>query len=387
MLEAFPDRGGPLELLIFQVTPFCNIDCRYCYLPERGSKRVAHPAVLEDTLRFVAEGGLARRPFTISWHAGEPLAAPKGFYQAAGDILQSYQNRLGVRITQALQTNATLIDNDWCEHFLRHGVRVGVSLDGPAFLHDRQRVTRSGAPTHQSVLRGVKLLQRHGVPFSVIAVLTDGSLDYADEVFSFFVECGIREVGFNIDEIDGANRHSSMTRADAADRFRAFFSRLFRLNAANAWPLRVREIRAFQSLLAHDGGVIPTNQQQVVPFQILAVDSQGYLSTFSPELLATQSLEFGDFRFGHVSSTSLETVYANPRFQRAWRDIRAGVDMCRSRCRYFTVCGGGHPANKYCEHGTFRATETTHCRLRYQALSDVLLAELERHYGEGPQSL
>src|SRR5438093_5440723 len=123
---------GPLELLVLQPTPFCNINCSYCYLPDRQSTRRMSRDTLEQTFRWVFAGDLAREPFTLLWHAGEPLVLPVAWYEEAAELLDRHNTRQ-VPVVQSFQTNATLIDAEWCEFLRRHSVHIGVSVDGPDF--------------------------------------------------------------------------------------------------------------------------------------------------------------------------------------------------------------------------------------------------------------
>jgi len=168
MLEPAFDPGAfepalQTRLLILQPTPFCNIDCSYCYLPDRGDRSRMTVETVAAVAQRLLEDGLLGPELSVVWHAGEPLAAPPDFYEAAFGVLQQ---ALGAHseLTHCIQTNATLIDERWCELFLRHGVKIGVSIDGPAALHDRHRRTRGGRGTHAQVMRGVALLRRHGIP-------------------------------------------------------------------------------------------------------------------------------------------------------------------------------------------------------------------------------
>src|SRR5262245_62815309 len=88
--EAAPGAPGPLELLVLQPTPFCNINCSYCYLPDRQSTRRMSRATLEATFRWVFASGLARQPFTLLWHAGEPLVLPVSYYDEAIELLNRH---------------------------------------------------------------------------------------------------------------------------------------------------------------------------------------------------------------------------------------------------------------------------------------------------------
>src|SRR5262245_35744092 len=231
---------GPLELLVLQPTPFCNINCSYCYLPDRQSTRRMSPDTLGRIFYWVFDSGLAREPFTLLWHAGEPLVLPVAFYEMAADLLRQH-NRDNVPVLQSFQTNATLIDAGWCAFLRRPDVHLGVSVDGPDFLHDRHRRTRQGRGTLDRVLRGIHLLHEHGVGFDVITVLTADSLDYPDELFDFYRENGIVSVGFDVEEIEGPHLTSSLQRAGTLERFRRFLTRFLTLAYSADPPLAVRE--------------------------------------------------------------------------------------------------------------------------------------------------
>jgi uncharacterized protein len=371
------DLPGPLELLVLQPTPFCNINCSYCYLPDRQSTKQMSPETLEQTFAWVFSSGLVRAPFTLLWHAGEPLVVPPAFYEHAIALLHQH-NRQGVEVYHALQTNATLIDADWCRLFARHDLHPGVSVDGPAFLHDRHRRTRQGKGTLDRVLRGIRLLGEHGIPFYVITVLTADSLLYPDELFDFYQEQQIGCVAFNVEEIEGPHTTSSLLGVEMRERFRRFFARFVDLALAADPPLAVREFETSAGALLGPRYGAESRTQENRPWAIINVDCEGNFSTYSPELLGLSSPRHGPFALGHVERDSLEAVLASERFRSLEDEIRLGVERCRQTCPYFAFCGGGPPANKFFENGTFASTETTFCRLHKQVCLDVTLARLEQ---------
>lgn len=366
---------GPLDLLVVQPTPFCNLDCAYCYLPDRANKERISQATLERAFDWVFESGLARGPFTVVWHAGEPMVLPPSFYSAAIDTLER-RNTAGVAVAHALQTNATLVDDAWCDFIRERQIRIGVSVDGPAFLHDRTRRTRSGRGTHARVLDGMARLRERGIGFHVISVLTDFALDYPDEIYDFYVEHEIHEVGFNVEEIEGPNDTSTLSGAVSEPRFRRFLSRFFELACRPTYPLRVREFDSMIAALLHGGAADPPPAQENHPFAIVSIDHRGNLTTFSPELLGLSAARYGEFALGNVATESLGDVLRSERYRAIAGDVAAGVAHCRASCDYFPYCGGGAPANKVFENGGFDSTETMFCRLTRQAMLDVVLDKL-----------
>ena len=182
-------------------------------------------------------------------------------------------------------------------------MRVGVSVDGPAFLHDARRTTRSGKGTHARVVRGMETLRRGGVPFHVITVLTRDALDYPDELHAFYVEHGIEQVGFNVEEIEGPNAASTLEASDTVERYREFMARFFDL----ATPHRAAARRARVRHHARRDPAAPTMRsplppEELAPFAIVSVDHEGNFSTFSPELLGMPSAQYDGFALGNVAA-------------------------------------------------------------------------------------
>jgi uncharacterized protein len=368
---------GPLDLLVLQATPFCNLDCSYCYLPDRLSKKRISIAVLDRIFAEVFSSGLVRQPFTVVWHAGEPLVLAPSFYREAIEIVASH-NSTRFSISHSFQTNGTLIDDAWCDFIIEHDLRIGVSVDGPDFLHDQVRKTRSGEGTHSRVVAGMRRLRERQIPFHVISVLTRASLDYPDELFDFYVSQGVSQVGFNIEEIEGPNILSSLNAPYVRESVVRFLSRFYDLVERSGTPMQIREFEGARSALLTTANTRRTTDQQTKPLAIVSVDCEGNFSTFSPELLGLTSKHYGNFALGNLMRDSLKDAAQSPRLQQMWDDIQAGLKRCQTSCSYFNYCGGGAPVNKYFENGTFDSAETMFCRLSRKAVLDVVLDKLER---------
>ena len=379
-----PISPGTLDLLVIQPTPFCNLDCNYCYLPFRQSTQRIAPAVLQQIFRRTFESSAIGDHFTVVWHAGEPLVLPIEFYNGALNLIDRH-NFCGVEVGHSFQTNGTLITSEWCEFIEERHLRIGVSVDGPEFLHDQHRKTRAGHGTWQRVMRGIRALNDHKISFHVITVLTANSLDYPDEMFEFYLEHGIRQIGFNVEEIEGVNRSSSLLSQGVSERFTAFMNRFYDLIENSSEQFVVREFQSATSAIMSGGLKDDTQGHQTTPLAIISIDCQGNFSTFSPELLGLTSAEYGDFTFGNVMTDSFDSILSKAKFTGVARDIAAGVRRCRDTCEYFAYCGGGAPVNKYFENGSFDSTETMFCRLSKKAVLNVVLEKLEAKVG--PRSL
>ena len=367
---------GVTRLLIMQPTAFCNIACDYCYLPHRNDKRTMSHDVVAAALDFVLENGLPAKDFTIVWHAGEPLVLPPSWYEEAFALIRRRAPD-DIVIPHAMQTNGMLINDAWCDLFLRHKIRVGVSLDGPAFLHDPRRRTRSGSGTHATALRGLRLLKQRGVDAHAICVVTRASLSHARDIIDFFHAEGVHEVGFNIEEIEGVNGQSTLDCGDVLRGFEVFVDEALSAAEALSPPVQVREYRNTLAMMRHPMfGRLNCNSQNM-PFAMLTVGVGNELFTFSPELAGLSDGKYGDFVIGNLPGARLDGILANPAFNALYRDILQGVGKCRETCDYFDLCLGGAPVNKLAELGTFDATETLACRLSHQVFNDVSLRRVE----------
>lgn len=367
-------------LVVLQPTSFCNIDCKYCYLPNRSSTKRMSEAVLENILSVVLRSPQVQPPVTFVHHAGEPLTLPKDYYRAFSERLSYYATKYDREAEQSIQTNATLVDAEWVELFKRYGIGLGVSIDGPQFIHDRNRVTRSENGTHEKVMRGVKLLQQADLDFNVIMVLTDFALDYPDEIYEFFVENDIKYVGFNIDEFGATPYISSYVNGDwdvVVQRYRYFMKRLLELVDMGEGRLVVREFTKIAASLLRDAN----GQKRIfngvrTPLNILNFDVDGNFSTFSPELLNAKSEEYGDFLMGNIYEHEIQDILGLPKFQRIHHSIEIGADICGDTCNYWRFCGGGSPADKFFEFGRFDVAETTACKIHKKVMIDVYLEHL-----------
>ena len=373
-----PVTSGPVQLLVLQPTPFCNLDCSYCYLPDRHSTARMDWPTLELAVERVLASRFVDETLSVVWHAGEPLVLPVDWYEEAFERIDALNFR-GTRILHSVQTNGVLMDDRWIDLFRRRRVGVGLSLDGPARIHDAHRTTRSGAGTHHRVMRAVELLNASRLDYHVICVLTSAAMDAADEMHAFFRGAGIHRVGFNVEEIEGPHTTSSLAGPEMVEAYRSFLRRMLELSRSDGTP-QIRELTTACSLIL-DRDYDPRNNQQTAPLRIVSVGVGGEISTFSPELLGNRNPAYGDFIFGNVASHGLADVLVDDNFVAVHEEIQSGVTAGRDACAYFMTCGGGAPANKVFETGRFDVTETMYCRLARQAPVDVVLHELESELG------
>jgi uncharacterized protein len=369
-----------VHLLVVQATPFCNIKCKYCYLGELTDRSRVSDQTLDNLFRKLFASGWVRKKLDLCWHAGEPTVLEIDFYRRATRLLERHRPR-GIHVQQSLQTNATLLDEKWCEFFRSSGMHVGVSIDGPRRINDLNRVTRSGRGAFDKILAGIRLLRREKIPFHAIAVLSAESLRSAREIHEFFAAEGIEHVAFNIEETEGEHVSSLRPGPAAWKAYQDFFAEFTALSARDGRVKSVREWEngfrsIYQNAIISPGAIdkIPTRNIVVEPFGILSVSHRGDVTTFSPELLGNKNEAYGDYIIGNINDDEFADLAASPTLAAMEADIAEGVEQCRAQCAYFDVCGGGQPANKIAENGTFASSATNFCRMTRMAIADLVMS-------------
>lgn len=368
---------GPIELLIVQGSPFCNIDCKYCYLPDRGNKKKISLSTVEIAVRKIFDEKLVKKEFSIVWHAGEPTAMNIDFYEKVTELLERIVPE-GYKVNQHIQTNATLINQEWCDFFKSSKMIVGVSIDGPQFIHDANRLTRSGKGTFEKTMEGIGLLKANDIEFSAIAVITSVSLDYPNEIYNFFKELGPRSLGFNIDEEDGANLKSTI-QLEQEQKLRNFWSTIYNLQLQKDNYIHIREIFGFNEMLLKtdfEENKFPFGQM-VAPLKIITLDTDGNFTTFSPELIGMKDANYVNFNLGNVHTDSFRGILQSEKFNKMFGEIMTGIKLCSETCDYFKMCGGGAPSNKLYENKSFATTETKYCKYSRKIVIDSILDKME----------
>ena len=177
----------------------CNLRCKYCYYLEKNQlyqqdkNHVITDALLEKFIKDYIESQVSPEVL-FTWHGGETLMRPIAFYENALE-LQKFYGR-GRHIENCIQTNGTLITDEWCKFFKENAFLVGVSIDGPQEFHDEYRKTAGGGPSFQKVMKGIRLLNKHGVQWNALAVVNDFNVDYPLDFYHFFKEIGCHYIQF-----------------------------------------------------------------------------------------------------------------------------------------------------------------------------------------------
>ena len=362
-------------LVVMQPTTFCNIDCRYCWLPDRHVNARMPLEVAHKTIEFFVSHAPPGGSVVFLWHSGEPTSVGLDYFAALLDVPTGRQD---VRVRHKIQTNATLLTDEWCELLRRRQIDVGVSLDGPQHVHDKHRVRRSGAGSFNETMRGIRLLQKHGIRVSNLAVISDYSLDYPEEIYDFFRSSGLNIVGYSVEQIEGTHESSqffSRIETESSERYLGFLSRLYRRWRDDDFAPVIRE---FDWVVRQALGLLrdphyTTGSDQTKPLKIIAVAADGDIVTFSPELITGSAEDRRRFVIGNILQLrDFGDLVRSSALDRLAREVGAGVDKCRHECLHFAICGGGSVSSKYFELGSVSVTETAYCRTHKKLMFDCI---------------
>ena len=211
----------PLYVMLKPAGAHCNLACKYCYYLEKNKlyptaqRHLMSDEILEQFTREYIEAQTMNQVL-FTWHGGEPLLRSIDFYRKALSLQQKYAG--GRRIDNVIQTNGTLLTDEWCEFFAQNHWLVGISIDGPQPDHDHYRLTAAGKPSWKKVMQGIKLLKKHGVEWNAMAVVNAYNANHPLEFYRFFKENGCQFLQFT-PIVERQTRHEDgRTLASLADK-------------------------------------------------------------------------------------------------------------------------------------------------------------------------
>ena len=211
----------PLYVMLKPAGAHCNLACKYCYYLEKNKlyptaqRHLMSDEILEQFTREYIEAQTMNQVL-FTWHGGEPLLRSIDFYRKALALQQKYAG--GRRIDNVIQTNGTLLTDEWCEFFAQNHWLVGISIDGPQPYHDHYRLTAAGKPSWKKVMQGIKLLKKHGVEWNAMAVVNAYNANHPLEFYRFFKENGCQFLQFT-PIVERLTRHEDgRTLASLADK-------------------------------------------------------------------------------------------------------------------------------------------------------------------------
>lgn len=346
----------PLYVMLKPVGARCNMACEYCYYLEKSllyaddPRHVMSEELLERFTKSYIEAQ-TKNQVLFTWHGGETMMRPLSFYKKAMELQRKYAN--GRRIDNCIQTNGTLLTDEWCEFLRENHWLVGISIDGPQEFHDEYRRTKQGKPSWVKVMQGIRLLKKHGVEWNAMAVVNDYNADYPLEFYRFFRDNGCQYLQFApiveriVQRADG--RHLAHLK-DADNCPMADFSVTpeqwgnFLCTIFDEWVKRdvgKMFVEIFDCTLANWAGVTPG-------ICIFAKEcGHAGVMEFNGDVYSCDHFVFPEYKLGNIRDhTLIEMLYGEQ--QRAFSALkhRSLPQQCRE-CRYEFACHGECPKNRF----------------------------------------
>jgi uncharacterized protein len=334
-------RVGECSVVV-KVTRLCNLRCSYCHDWRDGAGQTMTFGVLARVIAGVL-GDPEHDAVSFIWHGGEPSMVGLQFFRRAL-VVQARFARSEQAVRNVLQTNGTRISAAWARFLRDYEFSVGISIDGPASLHDLRRVHRSGRGSFDEVLQGIRTLRDHGVPFGVLMVVDEAALELGpDAVFDFMLEHGISSYGFNAVCPDNQPHATPGTPAEPYVEPRAMGE--FLAGIYDRWlthgdrGIRIREIDGILARLRNDSAS---------PCQLRGGCLGEYFIVEPDGDVAHCDLFLGDdsYRLGNVTTDTFSALRAGPAMT-ALRDQRRAELAAMAACPEFAVCNG------WCPHETY----------------------------------
>lgn len=334
----------------------CNLACKYCYYLEKTnlykdnkSKYVMSDSLLEKFIKeYINSQTMPQVLFT--WHGGETLMRPLSFYQKVIELQKKYAN--GRTIDNCIQTNGTLLNDEWCEFFHNNHWLVGVSIDGPQDFHDEYRKNKQGKPSFVKVMQGIKLLKKHQVEWNAMAVVNDYNADYPLEFYHFFKDLECHYIQFTpiVERIhlnsDGRYLANVLQKEEKLADFSVtpeqwgnFLCTLFDEWVKN--DVGKYFIQIFDATLANWMGTQPG------VCTMAPTCGHAGVMVFNGDVYACDHFVFPEFKLGNIYEKSLiEMMYGDKQSRFGLQKRDALPAQCKA-CKYLFACNGECPKNRF----------------------------------------
>jgi uncharacterized protein len=334
------------SLLIKPASAVCNLDCSYCFYLDRDAdpyKSLPARRMTTETLERLVDTYLfySYPNSVFAFQGGEPTLAGLPFFEKLVEFQQSH-GRNGQSVSNAMQTNGVLLDQNWCDLFRRYNWLLGVSLDGPQEVHDLYRVNKEGRGTWKRVMESVELLKKQGVEFNILCVLSQANVGKPKELYRFYRSLGIDNVQYiPLAEFDAAGNPLPFT--ITAEQYGRFLCETFDV----WWPERRKmRIRFFDNIAEALAGQKPgscTLHQTCDSYVVVEYNGDVYPCDFFVE---------GAWKLGNIELDSWpEIARRTRRYSFASKKTLAHPE-CQV-CEYQSICHGGCPKFRHGPHHSF----------------------------------
>lgn len=323
----------PFSLLVKPASADCNLACEYCFYLDKSrmypgtSRHRMSDAVLE---KMISSYMATEQPqYVFGWQGGEPTLCGVDFFRRATELQERYAPA-GASIANGLQTNATLIDDEFAAYLARYNFLVGVSLDGPEKLHNRYRKNAAGAGSHSSVLEGIRRLERNRVEFNILTLVSAGNVGHAREVYRY-----LKDNGFYFHQYIPCVEFDAKGEPEpfsiGGDEWGEFLCAIFDEWASG--DVRRVSVRLFDAILTYlvDGTRTMCRMERNC-CQYFVVEHNG-------DVYPCDFFVQGDLKLGNVAKHSWQALRNLPRYKEFGKQKLLVNELCRE-CEYLELCAG-----------------------------------------------
>ena len=379
-MNTFAPFARPLYIMTKPVGAICNLACDYCYYLEKSKlyqespKHIMSDELLEKFIKeYIESQTMPQVLFT--WHGGETLMRPLSFYQKAMELQRKYAR--GRTIDNCIQTNGTLLNDEWCRFFHDNNWLVGVSIDGPQEFHDEYRKNKQGKPSFMKVMQGINLLNKHRVEWNALAVVNDFNADYPLDFYHFFKEIGCRYIQFTpiVERIFRHDDGRHLAAVEEGDNEKlADFSVTpeqwgnFLCTIFDEWVKNnVGEyfIQLFDATLANWVG------EQPGVCSLAKTCGHAGVMEFNGDVYSCDHFVFPQYKLGNIySKTLVEMMYSDKQQQFGRNKFDSLPSQCKE-CQYLFACNGECPKNRFCKTASGEPGLNYLCKGYYQYFDHV----------------
>ena len=322
--------GSPLYVMLKPVGSRCNLACNYCYYLEKGKLYPGQASLSEELLetfirQYIEAQTMPEVLFT--WHGGEPLLQPLSFYRKALELQQRYAR--GRQIDNCLQTNGTLLTDEWCEFLRENRFLVGISIDGPQTYHDAYRCR-----SFDKVMRGIRLLQKHSVEWNAMATVNHLNADDPVGFYRFFKEIGCQYLQFT-PVVEPSLCDTSVTPEQWGRFICGVYDEWVKADVGQIF------VQLFDATLANWAGEPPgICSMSPTCGRAAVMEANG-------DVYSCDHFVFPEYRLGNIRQQSLTEMLYGERQQQFGRNKRASLPRQCRECRFLFACHGECPKNRF----------------------------------------
>ena len=342
----------PVYVMAKAIGPACNLRCSYCYYLDKKSLNPTdnNNRMSNDTLELFIEQYINAQPgeqVLFTWHGGEPLLMGLDYYKRAVFLQKAYgRNR---QIENVLQTNGTLLTEEWCRFFKENNFLIGISIDGPEHCHNEYRKTISGDGSFQKALNGIKLLQKHGVEYNILSVINDYNVRFPLEAYRFFKLIGAKYIQFSPvverlnaesglllapDNSDGKLTSWSVSASDYGRFMTTIFDEWVRNDVGDVY------VTMFDATLAGYVGAPPCT--------CIFAETCGHAAALEAngDLYSCDHFVFPEFKQGNIHQKTITEMMLSPAQFKFGNDKRDTLSAKCKSCKFLKSCYGECPKNR-----------------------------------------